>query len=38
VRTGWSRAEILALPAEEAAYYADTLIEMSQPRDRKPDV
>jgi len=30
VRTGWSRAELLALPAEERAFYAETLIDLSK--------
>lgn len=35
VRTGWSRAEIMSLPAAEVAHYAETLIKMSDP---EPDV
>ncbi len=33
VRTGWSRAEIMAMPDAEAAYYIDSLIKMSNPED-----
>jgi len=32
-RTGWSRAELMALPAAELSFYAETLIEMSEPGD-----
>ncbi len=33
VRTGWSRAEIMAMPDAEAAYYIETFIKMSSPED-----
>lgn len=33
VRTSWSRDEIMAMPAAEFAYYAATLIEMSNPEE-----